>query len=121
MAMNPSGEQCYSGGLDSIISVWNIPNSEVDSYDPYGTYIHYILHKNLLLIFCTDSNVLCKVLDGHTDAIWQLVISGQKLLSCSADGSVRLWDPNLTEPLQSIFKSNFHLNSFLFILLLFIR
>jgi len=51
MAMNPSGEQCYSGGLDSIISVWNIPNSEVDSYDPYGTYIHDVLYKNLFLIF----------------------------------------------------------------------
>jgi hypothetical protein len=51
MAMNPSGEQCYSGGLDSIISVWNIPNSEVDSYDPYGTYIHSVLYKNLFLIF----------------------------------------------------------------------
>ena len=31
--MNPSGEQCYSGGLDSIISVWNIPNYEIDPYD----------------------------------------------------------------------------------------
>ncbi|CAF1096033.1 unnamed protein product [Adineta steineri] len=87
LAMNPSGEQCYSGGLDSIISVWNIPNSEIDSYDAY------------------DSNVLCKVLDGHTDAVWQLVISGQKLLSCSADGSVRLWDPNLSQPLQSTFNN----------------
>jgi len=37
--MNPSGEQCYSGGLDSIISVWNIPNSEVDPYDAYGIYL----------------------------------------------------------------------------------
>jgi hypothetical protein len=34
--MNPSGEQCYSGGLDSIISVWNMPSSEVDPYDAYG-------------------------------------------------------------------------------------
>ncbi|CAF4710057.1 unnamed protein product, partial [Rotaria magnacalcarata] len=36
VAMNPSGEQFYSGGLDSIISVWNIPNSDVDPYDAYG-------------------------------------------------------------------------------------
>jgi len=57
--------------------------------------------------FFEDSNILCKVLEGHTDAIWQLVISGQKLLSCSADGSVRLWDPNLTKPLQSTFNRNF--------------
>jgi len=40
VAMNPSGEQCYSGGLDSIISVWNIPNSEVDPYDAYGIYLN---------------------------------------------------------------------------------
>ncbi len=40
VAMNPSGEQCYSGGLDSIISVWNIPNSDVDSYDSYGKFHH---------------------------------------------------------------------------------
>ncbi len=55
------------------------------------------------------------MLEGHTDAVWQLVISGQKLLSCSADGSVRLWDPNLTVPLQSTFNSNL----FFFIFFLF--
>jgi hypothetical protein len=36
MVMNPSGEQFYSAGLDSIISVWNLPSPEVDPYDPYG-------------------------------------------------------------------------------------
>jgi striatin 1/3/4 len=106
--MNPSGEQCYSGGLDSIIAVWNIPNSEVDPYDAYGIDLIALCFHNTHCFFYyfKDSNVLCKVLDGHTDAVWQLVISGQKLLSCSADGSVRLWDPNLTEPLQSTFNSN---------------
>ena len=34
--MSPSGEQCYSGGLDSMIAVWTLPNGEVDPYDPYG-------------------------------------------------------------------------------------
>lgn len=43
------------------------------------------------------------MLEGHTDAVWQLVLSCQKLLSCSSDGSIRLWDPNLTHPLQSTF------------------
>jgi len=47
------------------------------------------------------------VLEGHTDAVWQLVISGQKLLSCSSDGSIRLWDSNLTQSLQSTFNSMF--------------
>ncbi|CAF1342095.1 unnamed protein product [Rotaria magnacalcarata] len=86
-AIHPYGEQFYSGGLDSIIAVWNIPNSEVDPYDAY------------------DSNVLYKVLNGHTDAVWQLAVAGQKLLSCSADGSVRLWDVNLHQPLLSTFNN----------------
>jgi len=85
LAMNPSGEQCYSGGLDSIICVWNIPNVDIDPYDAY------------------DSSVLHKLLEGHTDAVWQLVTSGQKLLSCSADRTVRLWDPNLSQPLQKTY------------------
>ncbi|CAF5096252.1 unnamed protein product, partial [Rotaria socialis] len=38
-------------------------------------------------------------------AVWQLAISGQKLLSCSSDGSVRLWDSNLSQSLQSTFTS----------------
>lgn len=59
---------------------------------------HPLSLSNTLL---SDSNVLSKVLTGHTDAVWQLALSGQKLLSCSADGSVRLWDSNLSEPLQS--------------------
>jgi striatin 1/3/4 len=117
--MNPSGEQCYSGGLDSIISVWNIPNSEVDAYDAYGIYI-FFSYKTRLFGFCffKDSNILCKVLEGHTDAVWQLVISGQKLLSCSADGSVRLWDPNLTKPLQSTFIRNFNFVLIFFIIII---
>lgn len=103
VAMNPSGEQCYSGGLDSIISVWNIPSVDVDSYDSYGKTIDPI-ESISSFSHHLDSNVLCKVLEGHTDAVWQLVVSGQKLLSCSSDGSVRLWDSNLTQPLQSTFK-----------------
>ena len=57
--MNSSGEQCYSGGLDSIISVWNIPNSEVDPYDSYGKNFirvfffsyHYFLYLKIQMFY----------------------------------------------------------------------
>lgn len=37
LAMTSSGEQCFSGGIDSTIQWWNIPGSNVDPYDTYGT------------------------------------------------------------------------------------
>ena len=42
-----------------------------------------------------DPAVLGGVLRGHEDAVWALALdaAGRRLLSCSADGSVRLWEP----------------------------
>jgi WD40 repeat protein len=31
-----SGELCFSGGIDSTIRVWNMPNPNVDPYDSFG-------------------------------------------------------------------------------------
>jgi len=36
LAMSPTGESCYSGGMDGAICCWNIPNSNIDPYDSYG-------------------------------------------------------------------------------------
>lgn len=38
LAMTSSGEQCFSGGIDSTIQWWNIPGSNVDPYDTYGMW-----------------------------------------------------------------------------------
>lgn len=47
------------------------------------------------VVLPTDPSVLAGSLLGHTDAVWGLAYSGIKnrLLSCSADGTVRLWNP----------------------------
>ncbi|XP_043200414.1 striatin-4-like [Amphibalanus amphitrite] len=81
--MNPTGEQCYSGGVDGTVRVWNVPNSNIDPYDAY------------------DPDVLSLTLSGHTDAVWGLAFHTQKpqLLSCSADGTVKLWSPGSKAPL----------------------
>ncbi|XP_076360527.1 striatin-3-like isoform X9 [Tachypleus tridentatus] len=83
VTMNATGEQCFSGGLDSTIKCWNLPNSNIDPYDSY------------------DPGILTTTLKGHSDAVWGLSIHSSKLqlLSCSADGTVRLWSPQIKAPL----------------------
>uniref|UniRef100_A0A673WU11 Striatin-3 n=1 Tax=Salmo trutta TaxID=8032 RepID=A0A673WU11_SALTR len=89
LAMSSSGEQCYSGGIDHTIQWWNIPSSNVDPYDTY------------------DPSVLAGTWLGHTDAVWGLAYSGIKnrLLSCSADGTVKLWNPQEKNPCISTYNA----------------
>ncbi|KAL3972243.1 calcyclin binding protein [Sarotherodon galilaeus] len=90
VAMSSTGEQCFSGGVDGTIQCWNTPNPNIDPYDSY------------------DPSVLRGALSGHTDSVWGLVYSSahQRLLSCSADGTVRLWDANTTSPALAVFNEN---------------
>ncbi|NXK24707.1 STRN4 protein, partial [Arenaria interpres] len=46
-----------------------------------------------------DPGVLSGVLEGHGDAVWGLAFNpaGDRLASCSADGTLRIWDPRRQE------------------------
>ncbi|XP_075555139.1 connector of kinase to AP-1 isoform X6 [Dermacentor variabilis] len=83
LAMGATGEQCFSGGLDHTIRCWNVPSSTIDPYDSF------------------EPGVLSGTLWGHTDAVWGLSMHATKLqlLSCSGDGTVRLWSPHSKVPL----------------------
>ncbi|XP_053107793.1 striatin-3 isoform X3 [Hemicordylus capensis] len=90
LAISSNGEQCFSGGIDATIQWWNMPSPNVDPYDTY------------------EPNVLAGTLIAHTDAIWGLAYSGIKnhLLSCSADGTVRLWNPPEKVPCICTYNGN---------------
>ncbi|XP_025103841.1 striatin-3-like isoform X6 [Pomacea canaliculata] len=87
LAVSATGEQCFSGGVDATIRCWNIPSSNIDPYDSF------------------DPSVLQSTLVAHTDAVWGLSIHSSKmqLLSCSSDGTVRLWSPGAKSPLLNTF------------------
>ncbi|XP_070283589.1 striatin-3 isoform X1 [Myotis yumanensis] len=90
LAISSNGEQCFSGGIDATIQWWNMPSPNVDPYDTY------------------EPNVLAGTLVAHTDAVWGLAYSGIKnqLLSCSADGTVRLWKPQEKLPCICTYNGN---------------
>ncbi|KAL2095572.1 hypothetical protein ACEWY4_007720 [Coilia grayii] len=87
LAMGEEGESCYSGGLDGSVRCWKIPDLNVDPYDNY------------------DPGVESSVLAGHEDSVWGLAYSSslKRLASCSADGTVRIWDPHSSSPCLSVF------------------
>ncbi|KAH0509859.1 Striatin [Microtus ochrogaster] len=95
VVMSSNGEQCYSGGTDGLIQGWNTTNPNIDPYDSY------------------DPSVLRGPLLGHTDAVWGLAYSAahQRLLSCSADGTLRLWNTTEAAPALSVFNDNQAANS----------
>ena len=86
----PNGEHLFSGGVDSTVKVWNMP--PVNSVDPYDAF---------------DPSVLAATFTGHSDAVWGLTYHGsrQQLLSCSADGTIKLWSLSAmkTNPLLKTF------------------
>eukprot|EP00063_Salmo_salar_P053743 XP_014028578.1 PREDICTED: striatin-like isoform X2 [Salmo salar] len=87
VTMSSTGEQCFSGGVDGTIQSWNTPNPNIDPYDSY------------------EPSVLRGAMLGHTDSVWGVVYSSahQRLLSCSGDGTVRLWNAASTSPALAIF------------------
>ncbi|CAB4065625.1 STRN1_3_4 [Lepeophtheirus salmonis] len=82
-----AGDLIFSGGIDASIRVWNMPSPDIDPYNLY------------------DPSVLASSLFGHSDAVWGLAYNNlkQQLLSCSADGTVKLWSPLAKVPLLRTF------------------
>lgn len=81
LGMSTTGDTCYSGGLDGNIECWQLPSPNIDPYD------------------CYDPSVHSGTLEGHTDAVWGLATMHSNIVSCSADGTVKLWSPYTKEPL----------------------
>jgi len=84
LCVSALGDFCFSGGVDGSVRCWSIPPPSVDPYDTY------------------DPSVMFNVLEGHKDSVWCLSYNTtrQQLLSCSADGTVKLWSP--TSPSQTL-------------------
>jgi striatin 1/3/4 len=81
LCVSGAGDFCFSGGVDGSVRCWQIPPPTIDPYDTY------------------DASVSTMVLEGHSDSVWSLAysVARTQLISCSADGSVKLWSPGNTK------------------------
>jgi WD40 repeat protein len=70
------GQNLVTSSADGSIKLWLLPPCE--ETDPYDSY---------------DPNILVKTLYSHTDAVWQLLLHENLLVSSSADGTIRIWNP----------------------------
>ncbi|KAF8894433.1 WD40-repeat-containing domain protein [Infundibulicybe gibba] len=73
---SPSKQLLYSASLDSSIRVWALPAPSHTTYAPY------------------DETRARGELIGHTDAVWDLALVRDEstLISCGAEGTVKVWD-----------------------------
>jgi striatin 1/3/4 len=73
MDMSSTGEMFFTGGHDTTICCWEVPDFNLPLYDHY------------------DRRLLTETLKGHTDCVWSVVYlsSSNRIISGSADGTIR--------------------------------
>ncbi|PFH45663.1 hypothetical protein AMATHDRAFT_71259 [Amanita thiersii Skay4041] len=76
LVYSASKQVLYSASLDSSIRIWGLPPPSHSTYAPY------------------DETRVRGELVGHTDAVWDLALVRDEntLVSCGAEGSVKVWD-----------------------------
>lgn len=72
----PSKHALISASLDSSIRIWSLPSQSHTTYAPY------------------DGSRAIGELIGHTDAVWDLALvrDDNTLISCGAEGTVKVWE-----------------------------
>ncbi|VDP07561.1 unnamed protein product [Soboliphyme baturini] len=92
MCLSPTGDYCYTGSLDGTVRCWMMPSPSVDLYDTY------------------DKSVLSETFRGHSDAVWSVAFhsSDNRLISASADGTVKIWEPSVAQPLLKTYVPDNH-------------
>lgn len=83
---SPSKRLLYSASLDSSIRVWSLPPASHTTYAPY------------------DGSRFRGELIGHTDAVWGLTLIRDEtlLVSCGAEGAVKVWDVSATSGIGAL-------------------
>uniref|UniRef100_A0AC34R471 Striatin n=1 Tax=Panagrolaimus sp. JU765 TaxID=591449 RepID=A0AC34R471_9BILA len=87
--MSPTGDNLYTADLNGVIQCWQVPSANIELHGPY------------------DPNVMLSRFTGHKDAVWSVNYhsSTNRLLSGSADSTIKIWDLSTTEESEYLLKS----------------
>ncbi|KAE9554524.1 hypothetical protein FO519_002280 [Halicephalobus sp. NKZ332] len=87
--MSPTGDNLYTADVSGVIQCWQVPSANIELHGPY------------------DSNVMLSRFTGHQDSVWSVNYhsSTNRLLSASADSTIKVWDLSTTEEAEYLLKS----------------
>lgn len=111
LTFSANGTRLATGSWDGTVRLWNAVTGEhlrtsksvrtlitSLSFSPDGKRIASSSYDGVVRILREKTANCESVLNGHSRAAWKVIFAGQKLLSCSEDGSVRLWNLKARPP-----------------------
>ncbi|KAL2477764.1 Zinc finger CCCH domain-containing protein 63 [Forsythia ovata] len=103
-------------GLPNAIKAWNLQaQTELSLSEPVGQIYSMVMDNDMLFAgveggtilawkFCTETNIpeLAAMLKGHSGAVCSLVVGANRLYSGSSDSTIRLWDLETLQCMQTL-------------------
>ncbi|KAK3531638.1 hypothetical protein QTP70_025875 [Hemibagrus guttatus] len=118
LTFHPSQPVLLTASEDGTLKLWNLnktmhskKGAALDVEPIYtfrghsGAVLSLAMGEEGKYCYSGDQGVESAVLLGHEDSVWELAYSSnlKRLASCSADGTVRIWDPQSSTPCISVF------------------
>jgi WD40 repeat protein len=109
----PKGDRIMTLTTDGVVRVWRVSDAMPGhkhsgkawfaTYDPSGKYVASGGDDKLVTIWSSQDGHTLSTLTGHTGIILSAMFdrSGSRLVTASADGSVRIWNHN-GQPIQTL-------------------
>ena len=111
LKFSPSGQALASGSRDKSVNLWNVwGDCKVRQRPGYPSRRPASLTATLFHPPCLQNYM---VLNGHHNAVLEVQWSGdgERLLSCSADKTVRAWDAETGQPVKKMAEHSAIVNS----------